>query len=391
MSYFFTWSKQKTTSPIPVKEVIGNTFILKNDKQVHDLSSVSLQASFGLKNHIIEENIINQLKVMPLTSPKATFPLKERISQQLLRYLNQKDGKIFYTVSGAESVENALKMARHITGKKIILSRKKSYHGSTLGAISVTGDWRNNPDETISQWTKWIPEAEDDLDLTKTEQIITSTGPQNIAAFCLETIPGANGVNIAPLHWWEGIQSLCHKYQIKLILDEVVCGFERTGSPFGFHHYNINPDFVCMAKAISGGFIPFGALYVKKDNASFYDQEVLRSGLTNYAHPLGLAALKGVLEITQDNKFKTNLQHIEKIFSNFLQTLLTLNIVKNIRVKGMLACIDLLSPKSPEYFLAQGLNLICRDQNIILAPALTYSPNDLKNALFTFEQALNEI
>ena len=273
--FFFTWAKQTNPVKIEFESNGDHFFILKNGSSVFDLSSISFQASFGLSNETIKKAISKQLESFSVISPKAVFPLKTKASIKLLSLLEGNEvttqkGKIFYTLSGAESVENALKMARQIKKKKIILSRQKSYHGASLGALSVTGDWRNGPHQTVDEWTVRIPEPQEDPDLKKTEAIIQKVGPENIAAFCLETITGGNGVIIPPTSWWKGIQELCDQYKIFLILDEVICGFQRTGRYFGFHHYPfLKPQFICMAKGITGGYVPFGALWTNKEINDF--------------------------------------------------------------------------------------------------------------------------
>ena len=90
----------------------------------------------------------------------------------------------------------------------------------------------------------------------------------------------------------------------KVIVDEVVCGFFRTGKPFGFQNYSIKPDAICMAKAISGGFVPFGAVFFSEDVAKIFDNKILSAGLTNYARPLGVSAALSVLDIVSSNTFR---------------------------------------------------------------------------------------
>ena len=97
---------------------------------------------------------------------------------------------------------------------------------------------------------------------------------------------------------------MCNEFGILLIMDEVICGFGRTGVSFGYMNYNVKPDIICLAKAITGGMVPFGAVWVCNNISDYYMTNVLACGLTNYAHPLGMAALSGVLEIVQDFKFQ---------------------------------------------------------------------------------------
>ena len=134
--FFFTWAEQNKAVKIDIEETGDTFFTMPGKKKVYDLSSISFQASFGLSNPRIKEAIKDQLDLFSIVSPKAVFPLKKRASQKLLKLIEKEEdpsGKIFYTLSGAESVENALKMVREIKKKQIILCRQRSYHGATLG------------------------------------------------------------------------------------------------------------------------------------------------------------------------------------------------------------------------------------------------------------------
>jgi len=391
--FLFTWSKQNGAETLPVREVKDHQFILEDGRRIFDLSSISLQASFGHKNQIITSSIIEQLRSMPMASPKAVYPQKVRITDRLLRLLGKHTGKIFYTVSGAESVENAIKISRQVSGRSLILARQVSYHGASLGALSLTGDWRNQGHLTLSQHTIRIPEPMDDPHAEQTREIILKHGPENFAAFCLETITGANGVYVPPSSWWQGIQKLSNEFNIMLILDEVVCGFYRTGRPFGFMHFPVNPHIVCMAKAISGGMIPFGAIWMNEQIAQYYDDKVLSCGLTNYAHPVGLAALNGVLECCESNDFQNKLKALQIKFAGHLNEIEENPHVKEVRCIGMLAAVELhTGPKHPKLsyakFLEHGLYLIAKENMAILAPALTYGLDELSTGMKAFQRAL---
>lgn len=381
--YLFTWSKQKQASHFFPLSAKGTT--LSTDKgDIWDLSSLSFHSSFGHSPLPITKAIAQQLETMPMASAKAVFPLKNEVTQKLLDYLKLGGGKIFYTVSGAESVENALKIAREIKKKKYILARQVSYHGATLGALSVTGDWRNPVHLTASEWTTRIPEPGDDPDLKKTREIILKTGPENIAALILETVTGGNGVIIPPLSWWQGIQKLCREFDIFLIADEVICGFERTGKPFGFSHFNLKPDMVTMAKGISGGIIPFGALWVSDKISNYYEDHILCCGLTNYAAPLGLAALKGVFNLIETESFQKNLNILIQYFNQRLEAMKSIPMVTGVRQIGMLAAIDLTKTISWDHFIKNNIYLLSYEKRIILSPALNY---DLEE----FELAMNQL
>ncbi|RPJ73716.1 MAG: aspartate aminotransferase family protein, partial [Alphaproteobacteria bacterium] len=341
LPFYISWSKQKNATTFEIASVDGATITTTNGLRLIDMSSISYQAHFGHNHPIIIQHIKAQLETIPMSSPKGIYPNKIETTLNLLKYMKKEDGKIFYTTGGAETVENALKIARDITKKKIVLARSNSYHGATLGALTATGDWRNPSHMTPENWVVRIPEPNAMDAIAKTRDIILKHGPENIAAMIIETITGGNGVYAGSKEWWQGLRSLCNEFKILLIMDEVVCGFERTGKSFGYMHYDVEPDLICLAKGITGGMIPFGALWTSKKIAEYYEENILSCGLTNYAHPLGMAAMSGVLELVNDKNFINNLRKIEAIFKNELDQLKNLDIVKDIRVHGMLAAIDL--------------------------------------------------
>ncbi len=387
--YLFTWSQQKNPDYFEQKSGKGAYIILKDDREVLDLSSISFQAIFGHSPLFLKKAIKNQLEEIPLCSPKSVFTLKNQASEKLLEHLNlSENGKIFYTTSGAESLENAFKLARQLSGKKIILARKKSYHGATLGALSVTGDWRQNDHFTIDDWTARIPEPEEDPDLKVTEEIIKKIGAEKISAFCLETITGANGVIIPHQNWWDGISYLCKKYKILLILDEVICGFYRTGKKFGFHHYNLSPDIVCLSKGITAGMIPFGACWFAPQLSEEFEQRTLSAGMTNYAHPLGLICLYEILKFFETPKFQKQHQNLIKNFQKLVYQISKNPKVKATRQIGLLAAIDLEEAPTWKEFFNNGIYLVVKENMAILAPSYNTSLKDLKKGFSIFEQTI---
>jgi len=173
-------------------------------------------------------------------------------------------------------------------------------------------------------------------------------------------------------------------------MDEVVCGFERTGAAFGYMHYSkeVLPDLICLAKGISGGMVPFGAVWTSQKIAKHYEDNLLCCGLTNYAHPLGIAAMRGVLEIVQNPDFQKNLKSVEKVFLSELEKLKKSQLVKDIRVKGMLCAIDLNKTISNKNFFDKGLYLVSQTNRLILAPPLIITKSELENGMQKIFQVL---
>lgn len=384
--YYYSWSAQNAAVDFPVEQTENDEFILAGGRRVYDMISTSFQANFGHSNKTIIDRVTQQMLRMPIASPKSTFELKTRVSNRLLKLVDRGPGKIFYTVSGAESVENGLKIARQLTGKKIVLARKKSYHGASLGALSVTGDWRNDPHWTLDEGTVRIPDFDDDPDLAKTRAMIESVGPDQIAAVILETISGTNGMSVPPASWMLGLQTLCRENGILLFMDEVLVGFGRCGPAFAFQDYGLEPDMVAMSKAISGGYIPFGALWTSEKIAAHYEADVLACGLTNYGHPLGLAAMEAVMDLLVDPEFMANKQALEQTLVEWTEALNQHPQVVETRCRGMMVAVYLNHP-APSWQNAfdKGLHLYSKNHLSILAPPYTSTPARLTKALAAFE------
>lgn len=390
--FYFTWSWQPGDELFPVKSAAHDEFLLEDGRRVYDFISTSFQANFGHSNSVIVESIHEQLDRMPIASPKASFELKREVSERLIARLGLPHGKLFYTVSGSESVENALKMARQVSGRTIILARKKSYHGASLGALSVTGDWRNEPHFTVAEQTVRIPEPDHDPDLSRTRQLIAETGAEQIAGVIVETVSDTNGVVIPGRRWFDEVRAICDEHDIFLIIDEVLCGFGRTGPDFAFQRYELEPDFVCMSKGITGGYVPFGAVWTGSRVVDYYQREKMVCGLTNYAHPLGLAALSGVLDLLADPEFQRNKGELEAAFGRALDQLASFECVNQVRRCGLLAAVDLVNRPAPswETCFASGLHLYSKDRTTILAPPLVSEPARLVAALDVFQGLLKE-
>jgi taurine---2-oxoglutarate transaminase len=381
LPYFLTWSAQQNPVSFELDHTDEFHFVTAEGKKILDLTSVSFQTILGLKPKRLLSAIQKQFNNYPVCSTKALNNLKSDNAKNLLNMINL-PGKIFYTVSGAESIENALKMAREIKGSKTVLARKSSYHGATLGAMSITGDWRNEAHATVDEWTVRIPEPYEDPECIQTEKIVNDIGAKNIAAFCLETVSAANGVIIPPQSWWNGIQKICKEQNIFLILDEVVMGFFRGDSAFGFQSFDLDPDFICLAKGISGGVFPLGAVFVKEKITRFYDNHILACGLTNYAHPLGLAVSNEVLNILCEESFQKKLNRLKKEFQKQIMGLKKIPNVQTVRVMGLIACIELKnSNKDFSYYFERGLHLFIKENKIILAPPYILGIKKLQEAM----------
>ena len=393
--FYYTWtSQEKGQGEAKVFHCEAQDdfhFILSGGQKILDLVSISCQSCFGHRPEFIHRAIYEQWQSFSMHSPKADFPLKRRISLEICHLINR-EGKIFYCVSGAEAVEHAIKMARMSTGRKVVAARKKSYHGATLGAVSLTGDWRGEIPPTVDEWTLRLPEPEKDPEGDRASKMIRDFGAEKIAAICLETITAVNGVIFPGQTWYGNIQNLCDEFGIKLILDEVACGLYRTGKAFAFHHYpELRPHFVCMAKALTGGVFPLGAVWTDSSIANHFQKRVLCSGLTHYAHPLGLAAVGAVLDHFKKGEVVKARVRLEEIFSGELDKMLSMSEVRAIRRKGLMAAIDWEGRTGWIDFVPYGLYLMVREGQIFLAPPFNLKPELLREGMERLRKGLREL
>lgn len=361
---------------------------------VDDLISGGYHCPLGFSDRVVSAAVLRVSRsALRVAFPKARTAAQAQLSQALLAELGQaQEGRLFYTLSGAESVENALKLARLLRGAPLVLSRRRAYHGATLGALAVSGDWRSEAARVSRADTAFIPEPETDPDATGLEAQLLELGPARIAALCLETVTGANGVIDPPARWWTAVLRLRERYGFLLILDEVTTGFGRCGPSFAFQRHALRPDFVCMAKALTAGYVPFGALFVREQLAAHFDTQLLPCGLTNYAHPLGLAATQATLTRLAEPELIANRTQLSETLSAGLGELLKLPTVCATRQVGLLAAVEFehAAPKWSHFFEA-GLHVGVHGRCLLLAPAFILAPKELESRLARLSDCVRAI
>ncbi|HSB90235.1 MAG TPA: aminotransferase class III-fold pyridoxal phosphate-dependent enzyme, partial [Anaerolineales bacterium] len=317
---FWTWSAQAHVKPIPVARAEGVRFWDTSGKQYLDFNSMVMCSNIGHGNRRVIDAISAQANELVFAGPgMATKP--RALLGRLLAEITPGDLDIFlYTLGGAEANENAIKLARAATGRHKILARYRSYHGATHGAMAATGDPRRWPWEpllmpgvvhffdpyryrsTLHQGRGDVPEDEFTRDyLAHLEDVIQMEGPETIAAVLIETVTGTNGVIIPPDGYLQGVRELCSHHGILMICDEVMSGFGRTGAWFAVNHWNVVPDMITMAKGLTSGYAPLGAVAMRPEIANTFSDRVYQGGLTYNGHPISLAAAIANLLVIRDD------------------------------------------------------------------------------------------
>ena len=313
---FWTWSAQAQVNPIPVNRAEGVYFWDTAGKRYLDFNSMTMCVNIGHGNQQVIEAMVEQVRQLPYAAPGMATRPRALLGRLLDEITPPGLSKFLYTLGGADANENAVKLARAYTGKQKILARYRSYHGATAGAMALTGDprrWMWEPNlmpgvvhfldpfryrSTFHRTNPELPEAEFTQDyLNHLEEIIQFEGASTIAAVLMESVTGTNGVLIPPQGYLQGVREICSRHGILMIADEVMSGFGRTGKWFAVDHWGVSPDLLTMAKGLTSGYAPLGAVAMRPEIAEFFNERVYQGGLTYNGHPVSLAAAIANIEV----------------------------------------------------------------------------------------------
>ncbi|MBL7739500.1 MAG: aminotransferase class III-fold pyridoxal phosphate-dependent enzyme [Chitinophagaceae bacterium] len=350
----FSWSKQKGTNPIAVKYGEGVYLYDYDGKRYIDFSSGLMNVNIGHGNQRVTEAVIKQMQEVSYVTPSCVTRVRGELGKKLSEICPGDLNKAFFTLCGATSIENGIKLARLYTGRHKILTRYQSYHGASIGAISASGDPRRLPVDAqqapnfvhfdLPYLYRWEYGEENLLkeSVASLERMIAYEGPGNIAAILLEGESGSSGCLKYPGDYLKAVREICNKHGILLIMDEVMSGFGRTGRWFGFENHGIIPDMICMAKGLTSGYLPFGCLMVSDKIAAKYDDTVLALGLTYSAHPVSCAAALEMLHIYEDENLIANAAAMGKYVEAQVEKLKQKHpSIGDFRNTGLLGCIEL--------------------------------------------------
>lgn len=350
----FSWSKQKGIAPIAVKHAEGVYLYDYDGKRYIDFSSGLMNVNIGHGNQRVTDAVVKQMQEVAYVTPSCVTRVRGELGKKLAEICPGDLNKAFYTLCGATSIENAIKLARLYTGRHKILTRYQSYHGASYGAMSASGDPRRLPMDTqqapnfvhfdLPYLYRWEFGEENFLKETvaSLERVIAYEGPANIAAILLEGESGSSGCLKYPVGYLKAVREICNKHGILLIMDEVMSGFGRTGKWFGFENHGIIPDMIAMAKGLTCGYLPFGCLMVSDKIAAKFDDQVLSLGLTYSAHPVSCAAALETLKIYEDDGLIANAAAMGRYVEAEVEKLKAKHpSIGDFRNTGLLGCIEL--------------------------------------------------
>ncbi|HEX9093764.1 MAG TPA: aminotransferase class III-fold pyridoxal phosphate-dependent enzyme [Coriobacteriia bacterium] len=310
----YEWSAQSKVDPIPVARAEGVYFWTPEGKRFLDFNSQLMCANIGHSHPKVVRAIQEQAATLAYANPFMATEVRARLGARLAAVTPGDIDTFFFTNGGADANENAIRIARVVTGRHKILARYRSYHGGTAGAIALTGDprrWNAEPGmpgvvraPDFHRWGCRDPEPLETC-LRDLEDVIRFEGGQTIAAFIVEPVVGTNGILIPPAGYMQAVREICDRHGILLIADEVMSGFGRTGRWFAVDHWGVVPDLMTMAKGITSAYVPLGAVGMRPGIARVFQERAFPGGLTYNSHPLACAAALATLQVYEDEDLIT--------------------------------------------------------------------------------------
>jgi len=418
-----SWSIQDALDPIPVAGGDGRYFWDFDGKRYLDFASQLVNVSIGHQHPRVVAAIKEQAeKLCTIGPPMATEP-RSTLARMLAEITPGDLQMSFFTNGGAEANENAIKLARWYTGRHKVIARYRSYHGATGGAITLTGDPRRWPAEPgipgvvrmLDPYTYRCPAGHPDPCPVceggpHLEEILQYEAAHTVAAVILETVTGTNGIIVPPDGYLQSIREVCDRHGILLIADEVMAGFGRTGKWFGVENWDVVPDILSVAKGINSGYIPLGAMVVRKPIADWVRDKYFAGGLTYSGHPLACASAIASIEAFKEEGIVENAAEMGDVFAEQLRTLQDkhpsigevrglgcfwgLELVKNRETREPLvpfnAAGEAFAPvaRLSKAALERGLYLMTHWNVIMVCPPLTITRDEIEEGIAILDETL---
>jgi 4-aminobutyrate--pyruvate transaminase len=421
----------------------GTPLIVTRGEGIHVYDSTGRQyiegvaalwyASLGFSEERLAQAAFDQMKRLPCYHAfgNKISDVVVELTEKLVELAPPGLAHVFYSSSGSEANDTAMKLVRYYNNargrpnKKKIIARQWAYHGTTLATSSLTGVPRNHLDFDVPapgvihvECPSFYRSGRDgeteeqyaDRLVAEIEAVIAREGAESIAAFWAEPVMGVGGVIVPPKTYFAKIQSLLKKYDILFVVDEVIAGFGRLGKMFGSEVFDLDPDMLVLAKALSSGYAPISALLVHDriwdvlaDNSSKHG--VLGHGYTYSAHPMPAAVALETLRIYEERNIIGHVQDIAPIFRANLERFRGSRIVGDIRCVGLMAGIEFVADRktrakfSPEIAVARIAETRCLEHGLVLraigdvlaiSPPLIITESELADLFARLEQAVSE-
>ena len=386
-------SNQGQTSPFPflieVESAEGIYIYDKSGKQYTDLISGVAVNNIGHRHPKVVEAIKNQVDKHLHVMVYGEFVQDSQVdlANKLKAVLPESLNCIYAVNSGTEANEAAIKLAKRVTGRMEIVSFRGSYHGSTNGSLSISGN-----EVKKKAFRPLMPEVRF-IHLNNYEELNQIS--EKTAGVILETIQGDAGVRIPKDDYMVALRKRCNEVGALLIFDEIQCGMGRTGKLFAFEHFNVIPDILTLGKALGGG-MPIGALVSSADNLSMFTHHPMLGHITTFGgHPVVCAAAAATLNVLQS---EINWVLVEKIGSYIEKELGSLPQIKEVRRKGLMFAFDMESAeivnKVVEACLEKGIItfwFLSHPYSFRLSPPLTITMEETSQSVSIIKEIIQKI
>jgi len=352
---FGTWRFQKSWNPLHVVDAEGCYFIDANGKRYLDFSAQLMCVNLGHKNQAVIRAIEEQARTLPYILPGYTTDARANLSRLLLEVLPPGLQKFFFATSGTEANETAFKIARMYTGKNKIISRYRSYHGSTAGSLAATGDPRRWAMEPAGKGQDVVFAPEVNCYACPIKHTYPSCGvacadyvehmirnESDVAAVIAEPVVGTNGVLVPPPEYFPKLRKICDDHGVLLIADEVMTGWGRTGEWFAVNHWNVRPDILVTAKGITSAYVPLGLCATTAKIADFFNDHYFSHGHTYEAHPMTLAPAVATIHEMQRLGLVERAKQLEPYLGDKVKALKDMHpSIGDVRGLGLFWAVDL--------------------------------------------------
>jgi len=419
----FSWSVQSKVNPITISRSKGVYFWDLEGKRYFDMNSQLMCTNIGHSHPKVIQAIKDQADKLCFAGPGFATEIRAEVGPILAKHMPGDLKKFFFTLGGAEAVENAIKFAKFYTKRNKIITRNRSYHGATQGAISLTGDprrWPNEPSlpgvirvfdaykyRSLLYQPGMSDEEFSEKLLLQLEETLMFENPEAVAAIFIEPVPGTNGIFVPPNGYLQGIRKICDKYGILMVCDEVMSGVGRTGAWYAVDHWNVVPDIMTIAKGITSGYLPLGAVALNKKIADDFENKMFSGGLTYQGHPMSLAVCKAVMTIMEEEKIVENSRKMGVLLADLLNHLKeTHQSAGDVRSIGLFGAVELVKnrktkePMAPfggnsdamvklqEFLRENGIFAYNNSHILHTNPPLTVKEEELRQAFKVLDEAL---
>jgi taurine--2-oxoglutarate transaminase len=393
----YEWVPQAGYQPMEIVRAEGCAFYTAAGERILDLASQLVVTNLGHSIEPVHAAVYEQSRTLGYVSPAHASAPRAQAARKLAAVTPDHITKFFFSTSGTEANNDAIRIARSVTGRGYVLYSSRSYHGAHGPAAMASGDDRRRLMEQDP--TACVPfrahsgHLHDDL--VAFHAAVEAIGPQRVAAVIVEAVPGGGGVRVPRDGYLQAVEETCRRHGIQLICDEVLTGFGRTGEWFAFQHWGLRPDLMTVGKALSAGAAPIAAVGVSEGIAARLDEAPLGCGHTFSAHPLSCAAASAALDLYQRTGAVARAARTGAVLAERLRaTVAAAPGVRQVRAIGMLAAVEVADAaeagRVQRSALRRGAYLLAKGPNLIVAPPLLIDVPELEEGLHALGQALAE-